>query len=108
MVYKQEGPMAGAAFNLSLNRDIAVINITGSLDAHSTPEFDKTLKDAMAKTKKIAVDVSGMDYIATSGLGALMGAKSQGANIVIAGMNDSVKKVFSAMGFTNIFKIYPD
>lgn len=99
--------MPGAVFSVTTSGGIAVISISGSVDAHSTPEFDRKLKETISSTKKIVLDVSKMDYIATSGLGALMAARSTGAAVALAGMNDNVKKVFTAMGFINVFKLYP-
>ena len=105
--YSMEVTMPGAVFTVASSGGIATITVAGSVDAHSTPEFDRKLKETIASTKKIVLDVSKMDYIATSGLGALMAARSSGAVIALAGMNDNVKKVFTAMGFINVFKIFP-
>jgi len=99
--------MAGASFHFQIINGVAILDVEGSLDAHTTPEFDKKMKEIMGQTKKVLLNVSKMVYIATSGLGALMAAKSLGAIVVLAGMNDNVKKVFSAMGFNKVFKIFP-
>lgn len=91
--------MAEAEFNFRMegSSGVGIMGIKGSLDAHSTPQFDKQMKSFLGKSNKIVIDMKGVDYIATAGLGVLIAsfneAKSAGGNIVIAGMSDKIKHV---------------
>ncbi len=89
---------------------VGVLKVDGSIDAHVAPQFDKELKSLLAQTKKIVIDVSGLEYIATAGLGVLMAsfndAHSHGGNLVISGMSTKIRKVFDTMGFSKVLKIF--
>jgi anti-anti-sigma factor len=91
-----------------MEEDIAILTIHGSIDAHGAPEFDGKMKEIMKKTKKIVLDLSRLEYIATAGLGVLIAsfnaAKSAGGDVIIACMTDKIKKVFDTMGFSKVLK----
>ncbi|OHD55969.1 MAG: hypothetical protein A2Y33_10950 [Spirochaetes bacterium GWF1_51_8] len=101
--------MADLNITVSMDGAVGIIAVKGSVDAHTVGEFDKKLKEALSKAKNIVIEMSGLDYIATAGLGALMASfnevKKAGGNIVLAGMSDKVRKVFDTMGFSKVFKI---
>jgi anti-sigma B factor antagonist len=101
--------MADAEFSFRTEGAVGVLGIKGSLDAHSTPQFDKEIKGFLGKTKKIIIDMTGVDYIATAGLGVLIAsfndAKSAGGNIIISGMSEKIRHVFETMGFTKVLTI---
>lgn len=103
--------MAGISFQFKQDGAVSILNVSGSIDAHNAPEFDKKMKEVLAKSKKIVLEVSQLDYIATAGLGVLMAsfneAISGGGNIVLAGMSDKIKKVFDTMGFSKVLKLFP-
>lgn len=100
--------MPSISFTLRMEDDIAVLMVLGSIDAHGAPEFDGKIKDVMKKTKKIILDFSRMEYIATAGLGVLIAsfntAKASAGDIIIAGMTEKTKKVFDTMGFSKVLK----
>lgn len=98
-----------ADFNIKDGGGCVIMEISGEIDAHVAPQFDKKLKEALAQNPKVVLDVSGLSYIATAGLGALAAsfneATSGGGSIVLAGMIDKVKKVFDVMGFSKMYTI---
>lgn len=100
--------MPGISFTLRMEEDIAILSVHGSIDAHGAPEFDAKIKEVMKKTKKIVLDFTRMDYIATAGLGVLIAsfntAKAASGDIIISGMTDKTKKVFDTMGFSKVLK----
>jgi len=101
--------MADAEFNFRKEGAVGILSIKGSLDAHTTPQFDKQIKSILGKSSKIIIDMEKVDYIATAGLGVLIAsfndAKSAGGNIVISGMPDKIRHVFETMGFTKVLTI---
>jgi anti-sigma B factor antagonist len=103
--------MAEAEFSLKMDGGIAILGVGGSIDAHSTPQFDKEMKSILTKSKKIILDMLKVDYIATAGLGVLIAsfneAKAAGGNIVIANMPDKIKHVFDTMGFSKVISVAP-
>jgi anti-sigma B factor antagonist len=101
--------MALVNFSLQTEGKAVVLGISGEIDAHSAPDFDKKMKECLAKSKSIIIDAAKLDYISTAGLGVLMAsfntAKAGGGDIVVAGMPDKIKKVFDTMGFSKVLKI---
>jgi anti-sigma B factor antagonist len=101
--------MADAEFSFRTEGAVGILGIKGSLDAHSTPQFDKQIKGYLAKSNRIVIDMQNVDYIATAGLGVLIAsfndAKSAGGNIIISGMSEKIRHVFETMGFTKVLTI---
>lgn len=87
---------------------IAILSVGGSVDAHSAPDFDRKMKDVLAKANKVVLDFSRLDYIATAGLGVMIAsfnsAKAGGGDVIVSGMSDKVRKVFDTMGFSKVLK----
>ncbi len=101
--------MADVSFSFNLDGNIGVLSVSGSIDAHSAPLFDKRMKESLDKSKKIILDVSKLDYISTAGLGVLIAsfneAKSKGGDVILSNMTDKIRKVFDTMGFSKVLKI---
>ncbi|URA10950.1 STAS domain-containing protein [Thermospira aquatica] len=98
-----------AGFQVTKTGNVVVLKISGEMDAHTAPQMDKALKEAIAQGNKIVLDVSQMTYVATAALGVLIAnnnvVKTKGGKIVIAGMLDKIRKVFDTMGFSKVFPI---
>lgn len=101
--------MSGFELKNSVESSIGILTIKGSLDAHVAPQFDKALKDLLSGTSRIIVEASGLEYIATAGLGVLMAAYNQAhsksGNVIICGITDKIRKVFDTMGFSRVLKL---
>lgn len=95
----------------SKNGGITIIKLGGSLDIQSAPELSAKLGGEIdGGAKKIILDMSGVDYIASAGLGAIISVngklKARGGEIRVSGMSDKIGKIFSLLGFSNLFKTY--
>jgi len=91
--------------------DIAVAGIVPRFDAYTANDVETVFRDQMAKgTKKLIVDFSQTEYIASAGLRVLLSAakslQKSGGQIVLFSMKPYVYEVFEISGFTQIFKIY--
>ena len=80
-------------------------------DAYTAGDAEKVLKEQIAKgTKKIIVDFSKTEYIASAGLRVLLsaakGLQNLGGKIVLFSMRPQVYDIFEVSGFIQIFKIY--
>ena len=82
------------------------------LEARLADEFKKKLTYLIDKDfKKIAIDISSVKFIDSTGLGALVSAlKLVGGegDLVLAGVDEAVMKVLSLTRMDRVFKIYPD
>jgi anti-anti-sigma factor len=91
--------------------DISVAVIVPRFDAYTANDVETVLRDQIAKgTKKIILDFSQTEYIASAGLRVLLSAAkslhNSGGQIVLFSMKPYVYEVFEISGFTQIFKIY--
>jgi len=90
---------------------ITVIAIQGMLDASSARQL-KNYSSAAPSSDTIIIDLSEVDFLDSSGLGALVGmARKQneaGGNVTLACMNDKVRKVFEITQVYRLFNIYDD
>ena len=84
----------------------------GFINAHTVRLFEGALQKAISlKQFKIVVNCSGLSYIASAGLGALMGAieeiRGSGGDLRLSSLNDTVRNIFEILGFNHLYQIYP-
>ncbi|MFH1379625.1 MAG: STAS domain-containing protein [bacterium] len=96
---------------LSGPNEIAIINITGSLDAHTAPQMDEILSELVHNKKnKLLVNFIHLEYISSAGMGLFVGwidtIRDQGGDIHMIQLKPNVMKVFQILGFDKIFKIF--
>ena len=92
---------------------ISVLVVSGKLDAKTAPALNTEIKGLLAAGKnKIVVDMKGVSYIASAGVGTLKAglieAKKGGGDLRLAALTSEVKDVFDVLGFSKLFKITAD
>lgn len=96
--------------NLSKSDAVQIAAIRGRIDANNSKELEVALTQTIeAGNQKILIDLSGLDYISSSGLRVfLLVAKMLEKNgmIAICSMQPQVEQIFTISGFNNIFKIF--
>ena len=90
--------------------EVHFIMVKGEIDAGSSIHLDNAIKDAADKDeKKIAIDLSELSYISSAGLGVFISHldefESIEVNMVLFGVNESVKEVFSILGLEKLLTI---
>ena len=90
--------------------NIHFISVRGEIDAGSSIYLDDALKNAIESgEKKIIVDLSGLDYISSAGLGVFISHldefKLQEVQLAMYGINDTVKQVFDILGLEKLLTI---
>jgi len=94
-----------------LCNDVTVISIKGTIDAKTAPELKK-FEFASALESPVVIDLSDVDFLDSSGLGALVGIarkkRDKGGNVTLACMNNKVRKVFEITQVYKLFDIYDD
>lgn len=91
--------------------DILIVTLDGRMDAYSSNDVERQLNSLIeANQVKIILNLTGLEYISSSGLRVLLAAlkKSRKAlgDIRLAEMRPYVKEVFDIAGFTQLFKIF--
>lgn len=92
--------------------EIVLLYPRGFVNAHTVRLFEGEIQKAMDDRRyRIVVSGSGLKYIASAGLGALMGAieevRANGGDIRIADLNETVRNIFEILGFNHLYRIFP-
>lgn len=101
----------GLTINEAWSDGVHVLTLSGFLDGHTFVEIERKL-DALIKAGKnrIAVDLSGLNYIASAGVGAFINgqhlAKKAGGGLEIGNASTSVREIFDILGLEAIFTIH--
>jgi anti-anti-sigma factor len=87
---------------------VVILTVRGFLDAHTYEELEKIINDLFdSNVHRLAVDLSGLDYISSAGAGVFIGAigtaQEHEGNIILMRPSPSVKEVFKLLGLTEIF-----
>ena len=92
--------------------DVLKIKISGRLVAGCSDEFKQSLLMSGETCKQILLDLSQMNYIDSSGLGAMVFAHQeitrQGGQLKIAALQPKPRIVFEITKVSRIFDIYDD
>jgi anti-sigma B factor antagonist len=91
--------------------EIALVEVSGSVDASTFPAFQDKLVEVCSKDgMKAVVDMGGCEYINSTGVGlmvALAGeVRKQNGDICLIGLTEDVRHTMSLLGLLSIFKEY--
>ena len=88
------------------------LRVAGEIDVATSPELRRELHRLLDDDARlIVVDLSGTTFIDSSGLGVLVGVlkrlreAERGDALVLAGLQEPVRKVFDITGLTDLFTI---
>ena len=90
--------------------DIVVVYPRGFINAHTVRQFEQELNGALESGQvKIIINGSGLAYVASAGLGVIMGlieeVRSRGGDIRLADLNETVMNIFEVLGFNHLCKV---
>jgi len=84
----------------------------GFVNAHTVRLFETEIQKALDHERyRIVVNCAGLTYIASAGLGALMGVieeiRHHGGDIRLTDLNETVRNIFEILGFNHLYRIFP-
>jgi anti-sigma B factor antagonist len=86
-----------------------VVSVTGRADAEAADQLEATLRGAVGQNPKVAVNLSGLSYISSAGLRALLqaarAAETGHAEFAVCSLTASVQKVFDMSGLHHVLRI---
>lgn len=90
--------------------DVTVVCPQGFINAHTVRQFEHALSQALEEGhQKILINGSGLAYIASAGLGVIMGlieeTRAKGGDIRLAELNDTVRNIFEVLGFNHLCQV---
>jgi anti-sigma B factor antagonist len=94
----------------SVQGDVVILHLGGALDASTSPAVDAAIKKLIVEGRKnIVVEMSGLSFIASAGLGLLAALRKQlktsGGDLRIASPTAAVLDVFKLLSFDKVFSI---
>ena len=98
--------------DFNMQRDILIVTLKGELDHNSAEEVRVKIDDKidMNEAKNIILDFSGVSFMYSSGIGAVMGRYKKisyrGGNLFISNVNKNVNKIFELAGLYKVIKKY--
>ena len=97
--------------NISETRsgDVIQIKIDGRVDTTTSPQLQNAILLAFQKGSKLVLDFSGVEYVSSAGLRALLigqkTANSKGGSMTLVHVAEAVLQVFKMSGFSGILHI---
>lgn len=90
---------------------VAVVYPRGFINAHTVAQFEQELnRNVEAGRVQIVINGSGLAYIASAGLGVIMGLieelRSRGGDIRLTDLNDTVLNIFQVLGFNHLCQVF--
>ena len=91
--------------------DVALIDLAGEVDAYTSARFREVMMDIIEDgISRLIVSMARVDYIDSSGLGALVGGlkrtSERDGKILIVCHQSQVRKVFEITGLEKVFPIF--
>ena len=92
--------------------DLTLLYPAGFINAHTVRQFEGEIQGALEQKRfKIIVNCSSLSYIASAGLGAIMGAieeiRENGGDLRLTDLNETVENIFEILGFNHLYLIFP-
>lgn len=90
-----------------------VLPLKGEIDLHVSPSVTASLNSMIEKKpERLVIDLSGVTYIDSAGLAALIGAMQKvegyGGKFLLAGLQETVRSIFEISRLDQVFQIFPD
>ncbi len=92
---------------------IHILELTGSLDGHSSRQLDTYLSDLIdSDAVRLVADCRKLEYISSAGIGVLTGAVKQcrdgKGDLRVCNVNEKVSKIMNLVGMHSIVRFYND
>ena len=92
--------------------DVTLLYPRGFINAHTVRRFEGEIQKALEQNRfKLVINCEGLTYIASAGLGAIMGAieeiRGNGGDLRLAVLNETVRNIFEILGFHHLYRIFP-
>ena len=89
----------------------AVVDVSGEIDVYTAPKLREKLIELVSEgTYDMVVNLEGVDFLDSTGLGVLVGAlkrvKAHDGSLSIVCTQDKILKIFKITGLTKVFPIH--
>lgn len=92
--------------------EVTLLYPQGYINAHTVRLFETEIRRAIERRRfKLVVNCAALSYIASAGLGAMMGAieeiRENGGDLLLTDLNETVLNIFEILGFHHLYRIFP-
>lgn len=93
---------------------VDLITVSGRVDGNSAPQLEATIKELLqAGRYRIVADLSGVEFISSAGLKALISGRNEGrkfnrGDLVLTRVPPRIRGVLELTGLDHVFKTYDD
>ena len=102
--------MAEVRFSMEPHGDIVVVSVQGEIDVTSSQGFDDCLADAAARSNRVVLDMSGVDFMDTTALAVIVGhwrrLTAGGGALLLAGARYRYTKALWITGLADRLPMY--
>ena len=103
--------MVDLGLDVSERDGYSVLAVSGEVDVATVPRLREQLHGLVAEGNiRIIVDLDGVDFLDSTGLGVLVGAlkrvRSNDGELVLVCTQPRIRKVFEVTGLTKVFALY--
>lgn len=96
-----------------MQSDVHILQPSGVLDGNTTNELRNQIRESINTGKrKILVDLQDVNFMNSSGIGALVAAlkdvKKEGGNLFLCSLSDQVRIIFQLTKMERVFKPLKD
>ena len=84
------------------------VKLVGSLDAITSPAFEKTIRDSIGDTQDLILDLAGLEDVSDAGVSAILEAQrkmQKFGSLRAIGVRESVMDVFERTGVVHVLSI---
>jgi anti-anti-sigma factor len=95
-----------------MNSRVKIVQLSGILDGISGGQLRRTIDEVIRTgSQTILVDCTAVEFMDSSGLGALVMALKQtrisGGRMVLCGINDQIKMLLELTDMDSVFEVFP-
>ena len=99
------------SFEVRTENGVDVVDISGQLDAFTTPDVKAELKELTdARHYKLVLNFEKVNYVNSTAIGAIVAVAQQmrrrKGDLRISGMKEDIRKVFDLVGASKILEIF--
>lgn len=94
--------------NVERSFEHVTLEITGRLDATTSPNLEKTVCELPDSTLELVFDVTGLEYISSAGIRVLLQAYKRmrrDAVMRVAGANETVRELLDIAGLSELITV---
>ena len=102
--------MPGAELKISAWGGCVVVALCGDLDITGAADAEAAITALMARDQSLVIDLSALDFIDCSSVGALLRAQrlgQGGGDVVLAAPQPYVRRLLALTGADEVFQVHP-